>query len=402
MRCASYDAPSARTRDCAILLTGGVVPFRRSPLLTTCLIAYGEPEPMATLERLPSEVEDAESSPPQYEIAIYPADFTLQVLHDKWKTGDITVPPFQRGFVWNQVQASKLIESFLLGLPVPSIFLYAERRTEGLLVIDGQQRLKSVFYFLEGFFGEEKRGRRPVFRLKGLNERSPYFNKSFADLKLTDPPAAKRLLNSVMRAFVVKQLNPNDDTSIYHIFERLNSGGVTLAGQEIRNSIYTGAFNDLLRDLNMNKDWRAIFGKGTPDARMRDIELILRFFSLANALDDYQKPMKDFLSRFMSAHRNPSKAQLAAYRSVFERVSNAVVTSLGRKPFHIRAGLNAATFDAVFVALARPNLKLASDIKARFKKLLQDPDFISHTNSGTTDVDTVKKRIASAKDILLG
>ena len=123
------------------------------------------------LERVTSEDEDYESGPPSYEINTYPADFTLEVLHQKFLAGEIVIPPFQRQFVWKQVQSSKLVESFLLGLPVPSVFLYTERDSQNLLVIDGQQRLRSIFYFFEGYFGEEQRGRRTVFQLKGLSEK---------------------------------------------------------------------------------------------------------------------------------------------------------------------------------------------------------------------------------------
>jgi uncharacterized protein with ParB-like and HNH nuclease domain len=99
-------------------------------------------------ERIKSEEEDAESAPPDYEINTYPADFTLEVLYQKWLAQDIEIPPFQRQFVWKQNQASKLIESFLIGLPVPAVFLYTQRASQKFLVIDGQQRLRSVFYFL--------------------------------------------------------------------------------------------------------------------------------------------------------------------------------------------------------------------------------------------------------------
>src|SRR5712691_12903303 len=80
-------------------------------------------------ERITSEEEDYESAPSTYEINTYPADFTLEILHKKWKDKEIEIPDFQRQFVWKQVQSSKLIESFLIGLPVPSIFLYTERET---------------------------------------------------------------------------------------------------------------------------------------------------------------------------------------------------------------------------------------------------------------------------------
>ena len=120
-------------------------------------------------ERIPSEEEDYESAPPDYEINTYPADFTLEVLHQKWKAEDIEIPSFQRQFVWKQVQASKLIESFLIGLPVPAVFLYTERKSQKFLVIDGQQRLRSIFYFFEGFFWRRKKrptGDLPTQRVK--------------------------------------------------------------------------------------------------------------------------------------------------------------------------------------------------------------------------------------------
>ena len=118
-----------------------------------------------------SEEEDRASSPPSYEVVTYPADFTLEVLVAKLK-GDppeIDKPGFQRKFVWTQAQASKLIESFLLGLPVPPIFVFTDA-VNRQMVVDGQQRLKSIAYFFEGYFGPEEKGRRPVFRLTGLNE----------------------------------------------------------------------------------------------------------------------------------------------------------------------------------------------------------------------------------------
>jgi len=353
-----------------------------------------------SIERIPSEVQDSESSPPQYEIATYPADFTLQVLHNKWRNGEIQIPEFQRQFVWTQVQASKLIESFLLGLPVPSVFFYTERRTEKLLVIDGQQRLKTVFYYFDGYFGEEIRGRRPVFRLVGLNERSRWYNKSFEDLQTTDEASANRLRNAVMRSFVVKQLDPNDDTSVYHIFERLNTGGTLLAGQEIRNCVYAGTFNELLKSLNQLKDWRQVFGMTAVNRRMRDVELILRFFALYDDLKAYQKPMKEFLSSFMRKHQHDEARELTRFESLFKETVNRVLEHLGPKPFHVRAGLNSAVFDAVFVGIAGMRRSMPSDLKKKYLRLLGDKEFNTLTTSGTTDVDTIKRRIEKAKRML--
>jgi hypothetical protein len=118
----------------------------------------------------------------EFDIATYPSDLTLAVIHDMWRDKDITVPSFQRNFVWNIKQSSLLIESFLLGLPVPQVFFYIDGENKNL-VIDGQQRIMSVIYFFEGYFGPENmQGRRSVFRLTGLSKGSPYSGKKFVDL----------------------------------------------------------------------------------------------------------------------------------------------------------------------------------------------------------------------------
>ena len=183
------------------------------------------------LEPITSEDEDYENAPSEYEISTYPADFTLEVLYQKWNANEFIIPEFQRSFVWKQVQASKLIESFLVGLPVPAVFLYTERKSQKYFVIDGQQRLKSIFYFFEGYYDEETNNHRRVFHLKGLSPESKFHGKKFDDLRDEDK---RKLNNSVLRSFVVQQLNPDDDTSMYHIFERLNTGGTFLTNQEIR------------------------------------------------------------------------------------------------------------------------------------------------------------------------
>lgn len=353
------------------------------------------------IEELESELVDADAEPAGYEIATYPADFTLQILNDKLKSGEIQIPGYQRKFVWKMPQSGRLIESFLLGLPVPPIYLYAEKGTEALLVVDGQQRLRSVSYFFEGFFGEESKGKRPVFRLSDLNEKSPWYNKTFADLDTTDEPSARRLRNQVLRSFIIRQLNPKDDTSIYHIFDRLNTGGTLLKGQEIRNCVYHGTLNETLISLNDDSNWRAIFGSARADNRMRDIELVLRFLALSERLSSYEKPMKEFLSKFMAARRNPPDAVLEAFRARFAGVCSAVRASLGPRPCHVRTGLNAAVFDAVFVAFSSClSLTVPSDIRERYDELVNRDDFYDLTTTATTDVDTVKGRIAMAKRAL--
>lgn len=354
-------------------------------------------------ERIDSEEQDKESSPFRYEINVYPADFTLEILNNKLKSKELKIPEFQRSYVWKQKQASKLIESFLLGLPVPPIFLYEDKKDGNLLVVDGQQRLKTIHYFFDGYFGEAINGKKVVFNLIGLNEHSPFHNLTYKELLENNDPAERKLRNTVLRSVIIKQLNPDDDTSIYHIFERLNTGGTPLTGQEIRNCIYHGTFNNLLHELNKMPAWRSIFGKEPEDARQRDIELILRFFALYHDAEQYERPMKDFLSRFMSRHKNEKPDALSTYREVFARTVESVSASLGAKPFRLGAGINAALFDAVFTAFALHGRKrVPPDVRLKYESLVADKKFRSLVTATTTNPEFVRERLELAKQALFG
>jgi len=348
------------------------------------------------IETIESEEDDYISSPPDYEISTYPADFTLEGLYTKWKAGDIVIPKFQRQFVWKQAQASKLIESFLVGLPVPAVFFYTEKKSQKYLVIDGQQRLKSVFYFFEGFFGEENNQRRRIFRLKGMSEKSKWNEKTFNDF---DEEDSRKLKNCVLRSFIVNQLDPDDDTSIYHIFERLNTGGTLLTNQEVRNCVYGGKFNDLLIELNQYASWRSILGKTKLDSRQKDIELILRFLALYDP-SQYEKPLKDHLSKFMKHNRNAPSESIDKMKDLFQQTCDAVYESLGEKPFHIRAGLNSSAYDSIMVAFAKNLNNIPDDIEDRFSNLVDDDDFYIYTSRSTTDVKNVQNRLNMAENIL--
>ena len=357
------------------------------------------------LERITSEDEDYESAPPGYEsappgyeIATYPADYTLEVLYHKWNKDEILIPEFQRRFVWKQVQSSKLIESFLLGLPVPAIFFYSERKKRKYVVIDGQQRLKSIFYYFEGYFGSETKGARRVFSLKGLNSESRYHGKTFDDLREDD---RRRLENAVLRTFIVQQLDPDDDTSMYHIFERLNTGGTLLSNQEIRDCVCHGRFIEFLQGVNELPRWREILGKNEPDSRRKDIELLVRFFAMRD-IAAYRKPMKDFLTRFVRKNRDAPDEVLERSRQVFERTCNAVVEKLGRRPFHIRSGLNAAIFDAVMVVFSGHLDEIPEDVSDRYRSLVGNLDFDRNTRQRTTDVDSVRHRFDLVSQQLFG
>ena len=339
------------------------------------------------LETLESEVQDSGAPVPIYTINSYPTDPTLEVLHMRWQRDEILIPKFQRGWVWNHTQASQLIESFLLGLPIPGIFLYRDPKTQHLLVIDGQQRLRTIWGFFDGHLPNVT-----DFYLRDVDPR--WEGKRYADLV---EPDKIRLRDAVLRSIVVEQTVPDDDSSMFHIFERLNTGGTHLNPQEVRNSAAHGPFNSLMIELNNDPSWRLIFGKSTPDTRMRDVELVVRFSALHEGSARYSKPMKTFLNDFMKDHQTEKSDQ--PFRSNFVGTSERVVAALGPRPFHIRRGINAAVFDSVMIAFARSGA-IPTDIESRWATLLKNPSFDESTRSSTTDVDTVKRRIETATHAL--
>ncbi len=355
-----------------------------------------ELESGSPVELVESEIEDATSSPAHYEIVSIPADFTLEGLANKWKKGQLVIPGFQRRFVWTQRQASRLIESFLLGLPVPALFIYTDPDTGAQQVVDGQQRLMSVIQFFDGQFKNASMAQPKLFSLVGLGDGSPFMGCTSKDLEDELPASFAKLNDSVMRAFVIKQLDPSDSTSIYHIFERLNTGGTRLLGQEIRNCVYHGRLNELICELNKNSDWRKIIGKTKTDARMRDVEMILRFVSLYFFATEYKKPMKDFLSTSMRLKRNLSNTEASELKDTFTRTCSIVVNTLGVNPFHGRSGMNPAIFDAIFTAIAKHTGPIPKDLKDRAKQLMASEAFTSKASFRTTDSDAVENRLKLA------
>ncbi len=364
------------------------------------VLALEDASPVQAIE---SEREDAASTASHYEIVSIPADFTLEGLVAKWKKGQLKIPGFQRKFVWTQRQASRLIESFLLGLPVPSLFLYADPDTGEQQVIDGQQRLMSVVQYFDGTFKNANMTKPKSFRLTGLADDSPYQNLDATELEEKFPAKFAKLNDSVMRAFMIKQLDPEDATSIYHIFERLNTGGSILLGQEIRNCVYNGRLNDLLNELNADPSWRKVIGKPQPDARMRDVEMILRFVALYFFADVYRKPMKDFLSAAMKKKRNLPPKETEALDRTFRETCETIVERLGERPFHRDSGrMNPAVFDAVFTTIAKHEGELPADLRDRCDTLMNSPEFNENSSYRTTDVDAVKQRLKLTRETLFG
>lgn len=340
---------------------------------------------------------ETETSTVEFNIVVTATDWSLEQLASKFQSQDIIIPDYQRKFVWDIRRASTLIESFAIGLPVPQVFFY--ENSEGQLeVIDGQQRITTLAYFFEGFFGPESAtGSRKIFKLTGLEQRKDLEGKSFEQL---DDRTKRKIKNASLRGVTVKQLTPEDEQpeSVYHIFERLNTGGQPLNAQEIRNAVYRGPILATLEKLNKSIHWRNIYGKPDPDPKQRDIELILRLFALFENTNGYLPPMKDFLSREMAKNRKFNSERAGRFSQRFLKACEIIDQKL-TKPFRPRGLLNAATLEAVMGALMEVNSETDFELGS-YNRLFENADFVQAITSNTTSVDNVTSRRNLAREML--
>jgi len=321
-----------------------------------------------------------------YQINSYGADFTVDGLVGRFEREDIFRPDFQRNFVWTVRQASRFIESILLGLPIPSVFFYREEDTNRHLIVDGLQRLSSLHgYALNRFPNTQTR-----FRLRGVQAR--FEGRTIDDL---DPADRRRFFDAVIHSIIIQQMAPDDErTSVFHIFERLNSNGTPLRPQEMRAAIFHGPFQELLVDLNFNESWRSIFGH--LNRRSKDQELILRYLALQDNWLDYRKPMARFLNQFMARHRQAAPRDLGRFADSWNSTIGRIHDALGNRAFKPARALNVALFDAITVGVAHNPDADAVKIGKVYERLLREPDFVYRIERATSDEGAVQGRIDMA------
>lgn len=343
----------------------------------------------------------AEVIPYTYSITAYGADYPVDSLVKRLRSGDITVPlfslpadngsgtvRFQREFVWKKLQSDRFIESLLLGLPVPGIFLVKEPKGD-MLVLDGHQRLQT----LRRFYDNDWEGK--PYSLAKVQER--FQECGYDALEAED---RRRLDDSIIHATVVRQDEPSEDqSSIYLVFERLNAGGTILQPQEIRVALYNGPLVSMLSTLNELSAWRTLFGKKS--RRLKDIELILRFFALFHNSRHYARPMKGFLNAYMAKHKRADPETQKELKKLFASTTEAILKGIGAKAFKPKNAVNAALVDAVLVAVARRikaegAIKRPRDLKQPYRNLLLNKRFQRAISRSTADEENVKARLKLA------
>jgi hypothetical protein len=353
-----------------------------------------EEEPVDDLD------EALEVIPYTYSITAYGADYPVDSLVKRIESGDIIVPRFswepdretnivgfQREYVWPRPKADRFVESLLLGLPVPGIFLVKEESGR-FLILDGHQRLYTLHAFYQGVIhGEE-------YRLADVQDR--FTGKRYKDLDVED---RRRLDDSIIHATVVRQDEPSaDQSSIYVVFERLNTGGVNLQPQEIRVALYHGELVRVLRELNDHASWRALYG--SKSRRLKDMELILRFLAFYFHASSYHSPMKDFLNRYMASNQVLQRQDEATLRAAFEPTVELILNAIGPRAFRPARAVNAAAVDSVMTGVARRLAKGPiqdpSGLKEAYVGLIRSSEYTPTIETGTSQEANVQTRLRLA------
>lgn len=360
------------------------------------------------IEEIQSEIDDDYSDDSLFNISSWGADLSFRELISMYEEDELVKPELQRKYVWDKVEASRFIESILLGLPVPSVFLAQSGSQK--LIVDGYQRIMTVYDYMRGIFSTDKK----VFRLSNSEKiNARWRNKAFSELSTDDQ---RKIKSTTIHAIIFEQKKPeNDGTSLYQVFERINTSGRTLTPQEIRNCVYQGSFNTMLFEINENKIWRELFGTEEADSRMRDLEYILRFFTMktGNILDTESKQisLKKALNDFMKTHKEDSPADIQRFKDEFDTTVQLVYDHIGKDAFRnytrgkFSKKFHPAIFDAIMVAvflIHKQGIPLDGVSEEKHIALLENPGFKEATSKRTTDVENIRKRIFLAGELLFG
>lgn len=343
--------------------------------------------------------ESLEHPPPAYpdkiqdfEVAVQQSSFSVFEMHRRYLRKQIILaPPFQRNDVWSTDARSLFVESALLGLPLPP--LYLNLRADGAYaVVDGKQRLQSLFGFLQGKFAISEAER---LQIKGMK---------FSDLP---EPLRARLEDTTI---TVNVLQPSVPLAVVcDIFGRINRGGTPLNRQEIRHGILLGPGTELLDRLATSPAFREAIDGGVSEKRMKDRELVLRCLAFDASGSEYRDFSGDFDEFLSSELRVLNEAPAAYISSQEKRFINGMRECrrlFGASAFRIptektRGSINAAVMESVYCAVVSHVLKLKRKMSPKraqsaYRALLDDSQYLAAVKSQTSDVGKVETRFRLA------
>lgn len=370
---------------------------------------------------------DPEISFKEYELSAVPNDFNVNTIFDFIESGVVKIPGFQRNYVWDKKRASKLIESIIIGIPIPQIFLWEKGRND-YVVIDGQQRLMTLYYFRKGRFPKrEARARlRMIFNSHGeipgnILHDNQCFDDFILNLKIKDLDPENPLhglkyktlgqykssfdLKTIRNIFIKQLIPPKDDSAVFELFNRLNTGGVNLKQQEIRSSLYHSGFYEMLNKINLAPKWRRLVGIAEPDIHMKDIEYLLRGFAMLKEESNYKGSILKHLNSFSKKTKSWKSEQIEYLEKLFEAFLKSS-EGLDPNPFTLKTKkFNISIYESVFVALcssalAENDLSVKSITQQRLQELKSDQEFLNASEAETGRKTNVVTRLKRARAIL--
>lgn len=311
---------------------------------------------------LDGSVPDPEATPlKDRKVVTQPYDLAIDAIVSQVKSSILFLrplsarPKFQRQYVWSDTLASRLVESVLLNVPVPPCYL-SENDDNELDVIDGQQRIYSLYRFVEN-----------QFTLKGLEALPEFENRRFFELPSKEQ---RKIRTHTLRCVVIT--NESHPEIKFDVFERLNTSTMPLNAQELRNCVSRGALNDLLAELSFDEKWLMIRGRKSPDRRLADEEMILRFFSFQiQDRVDYKTPLKTWLNDAAKAGRKLSDRRIEDLRKTWSNAIDASLTWFTPSTCFRRPGgtaINRALFDLTMYTASKVDLEKASRKKDAFNR----------------------------------
>jgi Uncharacterized conserved protein len=321
-----------------------------------------------------------------------PYDLVVESLIEQIKGGTIFLrplserPSFQRRYVWTNLLSSRLVESILLNVPIPPCYLSQNEDYE-LDVIDGQQRLFSIYRFLDNQFALS--GLEVLKDLNGLR-----FHKIPSKLQ-------RQLRTHTLRCVAIT--NESHPEIKFDVFERLNTNTVPLNAQELRNCVYRGSLNSFLEEAVSYPSWLEILGKNKPDKRMRDEELVLRFLAFhIHGLNSYRTPQKHWLNDAAKAGQRYSKAKIADLQVTWQAAIDTALTWFDPKECFRRSAagksraINRALFDLTMHSATRVTPKKAVSLRKRFRqqynRLLETEEFTDLISRAVDHTKRTKRR----------
>jgi hypothetical protein len=334
---------------------------------------------------------------------LYSSDWTVETIISQLKNKNIDMNPrFQRRDAWSAGGKGRFIESVILGFPIPQIVLAEKKGLRGqFIVLDGKQRLLTLLQFTGNSVGEKN-----AFRLAGLDVRTDLSKRSFVQLQ-GDPARRDDLnafFNNTIRTVVIR--NWPDTNFLHTVFLRLNTGSVKLSPQELRQAMVPGPFSDFIDDASVASGRvHSLLSRSTPDPRMRDVELMVRYLAYRRFLLDYTGRIKEFLDHTCTRLNEDWVVEEASVRDDLEQFNSAVDTltrifgieGLARKPGS--RSFNRAIFDALIFYAADQNIRNAmggnSEAVLRlYDRCLADQAFIDAVESDTAGIPHTFERLS--------